>query len=76
MQKEYVQKLNSAKEMIFVCHVKIKSIETDKTVCECNHLTNFALIFDISNSLEGMSQTETDILRYILDISTFCNLLL
>ena len=47
------------------CHVDYLNSNLLKTVCKCNHLTNFGLIFDINGALDNWSATQMMILSYM-----------
>ncbi len=43
--------------------VKVAFTSATVTLCECSHLTNFGLMFDISGAFENWDQTQLAVLR-------------
>lgn len=39
----------------------VKSIDAHQTDCTCNHLTHFAVLLEVSSSLESAGITEVDV---------------
>ena len=49
------------------CNISQERSTRDKTICHCNHLTNFALLFDFTGDAEERGENKAlDIASYVL----------
>ena len=49
------------------CEVSLESSDSAKTVCHCTHLTNFALIFDFTGTVDpGNGSDWLNIVTYVV----------